>query len=122
MTDAIDGLTRGQVYWIWLDPVVGSEQAGRRPAIIVSTNDLVTGPTVVVVPLTSTIPIVMGAYMTLLRRRPNGLARDSVALCHHVRSVSVRRLARFTGITLGADDMAAIDGALRYVLGLEDAA
>lgn len=122
MTDERGGLLRGQVHWTWLDPVVGSEQAGRRPSVIVSTNDLATGPTVVVVPLTSTMPAVMGAYMALLPRQRTGLPRDSVALCHHVRSVSVRRLGRFTGVTLGPADMAAVDAALRYTLGLEDAA
>ncbi len=121
MTDAADRLARGQVHWAWLDPVVGSEQQGRRPVVIVSTSDLVTGPTVIVVPLTTTMPAVMGAYMALLPRQRTGLPRDSVALCHHVRSVSVRRLGRPTGVTLGTDDMAAVDAALRYTLGLEDA-
>ncbi len=119
--DPQDGLTRGQVRWLWLDPIVGSEQAGRRPAVIVSTSDMATGPTVIVVPLTSSMPSAMGPYMAFLPRQRTGLPRDSVALCHHVRSVSVRRLGRPTGVTLGPDDMAAVDAALRYTLGLEDA-
>ena len=41
-----DDLRRGQLHWAFLDPVVGSEQAGRRPVIIVSGPDLLVGSTV----------------------------------------------------------------------------
>lgn len=116
-----EDLQRGQLHWAWLDPVVGSEQAGRRPVVIVSAPDLLVGPTVVCVPLTSSVPDFLPAFEVLLPAARTGLARDSVALCHQIRVLSLRRLRRQIG-QLGADDMRAIDAALLYALGLEDAA
>lgn len=116
-----DDLRRGQLHWAWLDPVVGSEQAGRRPVIIVSGPDLLVGPTVVCVPVTSSIPDTLPAFEVLLPASRSGLTRDSVAMCHQIRVLSLKRLRRMIG-DLGADDMRAIDAALLYALGLEDAA
>jgi mRNA interferase MazF len=120
VTERPQDLRRGQLYWAWLDPAVGSEQAGRRPVVIVSTDDLLVGPTAIVVPLSSRIPDRMPAFLVPLPRAQTGLARDSVALCHQVRALSVRRLVQPAGPDLGETDMRAIAGALRYALGLED--
>lgn len=49
-------ITQGSVVWAWLDPAVGREQAGRRPVLVVSSdeyNDVVT-TLLVVVPLSTT--------------------------------------------------------------------
>ncbi|NJN95420.1 MAG: type II toxin-antitoxin system PemK/MazF family toxin [Anaerolineales bacterium] len=48
---------RGEIYWVELDPVKGSEQGGLRPALIVQ-QDIGNrySPTTVVVALTRTIP------------------------------------------------------------------
>jgi mRNA interferase MazF len=47
-------MQRGEVFWFEPDPVLGSEQAGRRPAIVL-TRDAVnsTSPVIIVVPLTT---------------------------------------------------------------------
>jgi mRNA interferase MazF len=47
---------QGEVWFVDLNPVVGREQAGRRPAIVVSVDQLGTGPSglCIVVPLTTT--------------------------------------------------------------------
>lgn len=47
---------RGEIWWVSLDPIQGHEQAGRRPAVVVSTNLFNTGPSdlVMVVPMTRT--------------------------------------------------------------------
>ena len=45
------GLEQGTVFWAWLDPAVGREQAGRRPVVVVSSDgyaDVVTSLLVVV--------------------------------------------------------------------------
>ena len=116
-----DDLRRGQLHWAFLDPVVGSEQAGRRPVIIVPGPDLLVGSTVVCVPGTLSIPDVLPAFAVSLPATRSGLARDSVAMCHQVRVLSLMRLRRQIG-QLSAEDMRAIDAALLYALGLEDAA
>lgn len=110
---------RGEIHWAYLDPVLGSEQAGRRPAVIVSADELLVGPTAVVVPLSSRVPERVPAFQVLLPRARTGLSRDSVALCHQIRAVSTRRLVGRIGRDLGDDDLLAIGDALRYVLGLE---
>ena len=114
-------LRRGQIWWAWLDPVVGSEQARRRPVVIVCADDLLVGPTVIAVPLTSTASDPMPAFKVPLAADGAGLTRDSFALCQQVRVLSLKRLGRLVG-QVAPDDMRAIDRALLYALGLEDAA
>lgn len=47
-------ISRGDVYWVNLDPVVGSEIQKTRPALVVSPNDLNQAlPRVIIAPLTS---------------------------------------------------------------------
>lgn len=115
------GLRRGQIWWAWLDPVVGSEQAGRRPVVIVSTDDLLGGPTVIVVPLSTRAQEPWPAFVARVRAGASGLPRDSGAWCNHIRSISVERLVRPIG-EVPEGDMRAIDLALLYAIGLEDAA
>ncbi|MCY7417657.1 MAG: type II toxin-antitoxin system PemK/MazF family toxin [Chloroflexi bacterium] len=122
MTGEPIGLRRGQLHWAYLDPVIGSEQAGRRPVVIVSIDELLLGPTLVVVPLTSRVPVHMPPQYVLLPRSRTGLAQDSVALCHQVRAISTRRLVGRAGNDLNEADMAAIGYALRYVLDVEQVA
>jgi len=114
-------LRRSQIWWAWLDPVVGSEQAGRRPVVIVSADELLIASTVVAVPFTTSTQHGSAAYRVPLTAERTGLKRDSVALCHQVRVLSVMRLRRRVG-QLSSEDMRAIDAALLYTLGLEDAA
>ena len=116
-----DDLRRGQLHWAFLDPVVGSEQAGRRPVIIVSGPDLLVGSTVVCVPVTLSIPDVDAALAVYQAATPSGHPRGSVAKLPDVTVLSLMRLRRQIG-QLSAEDMRAIDAALLYALGLEDAA
>ena len=118
---AREDLRRGQLWWAWLDPAVGSEQAGRRPVVIVSGADLLVGPTVMVVPLTSSFPERLPAIYVRMGHADAQLSRESVALCHQVRAISTRRLVRRIG-NVPETEMRAIDRALLYALGLEDAA
>jgi mRNA interferase MazF len=96
-------MSRDQLQWsVWLvdlDPVVGSEQAGRRPVIIVSkeTANAVL-PVVTALPLTSRKA---GRRIypneALLDEGCAGLTRESVAMAHQLRTVSKQRLAQKLG-------------------------
>jgi mRNA interferase MazF len=110
---------RGDVYDVDLDPTEGSEQAGRRPVVIVSRNAINAGSSVVVgVPLTTHRPQRRLYPSHVLVRAPDdGLTADSVALCEQVRALSKTRLARQRG-TLSALAMARIDRALAIALDL----
>ena len=51
---SVKAIKRGDVYWVNLDPTVGSEIRKTRPAVVVSANDLNHAlPRVIVAPLTS---------------------------------------------------------------------
>lgn len=100
---------RGQVWWVRFD-----DDAGRRPAVIVSNNGRNRSlATVLVVPL-STAP--RPDIPTIVRMSPADGATGS-AQCDHVREVPIARLAgRAFGLTPAT--IRAIDEGLREALGL----
>ena len=111
-------INRGDLYYADLNPVVGSEQGGIRPVLIIQNN---TGnkhsPTVIIAAITSkamkaTLPThcVLSAHA--------GLDRDSVVLLEQIRTVDKRRLKDHVG-TLGQDDMSAVNKALAISVGLK---
>jgi mRNA interferase MazF len=114
-------LRRGMVIDVRLDPVQGSETGKTRPCVIV-TNDTYNArvPVIQVVPITEWNDR-KGQIVTnveLLPTRQNGLTKRSLADCLQTRPIDHRhRLVRSRG-SVSADDLAAIDEALRVVFGL----
>jgi len=104
---------RGDVYWVNLDPVVGTEIRKTRPAVIVSNNSCNRyGTRVVVLPITSNVDSVYpGEAMVDVK------GRAGRALGDQIRSIDKRRLKTRLS-TLTADEMARIDEALAITLGL----
>ena len=90
-------MQRGDVVWVTLDPVVGSEVGKRRPAVVVQ-NELanLTSPTVTVVPLSSSVRRVY-PFQVMIPAAESGLPRPSKALCEQIRTLSRQRI----GPTLG---------------------
>lgn len=109
---------RGEVYWTSLDPVVGSEQGGTRPAVVVQ-NDLGNerGRTTIIAPVSSKVRL--GGYPFVVRIPDGTLPRPSVVNCGHVRNVDKSRLSATPIAKLDAETMVEIDEALRVSLGLE---
>lgn len=108
---------RGETWQVDFDPTVGREQAGRRPALIVSDNALNGGPRglVVVIPLTGAV---RGLPSHVLVTPPEGgLTKPSVIMTEQVRSVSKDRLGRRLG-SVTRETMDQVDHLLRIVLGL----
>lgn len=105
---------RGEVYWIALDPPVGSEAKKTRPAIIVSNDSMNQhGTRIVVVPLTSNIDSCYpGEALVTVK------GKSSRALGDQIRSVDKLRL-RGKLDTLTKSDVEAIDRALFITLNLE---
>jgi mRNA interferase MazF len=84
-------IAQAQVWWVNLDPTIGSEIRKTRPAVIVSPDELNAHlNTVVVVPLTSG-----GAYPFRIPTKVRG--RDGVAAVDQVRTIDKRRLTRKIG-------------------------
>lgn len=108
---------RGEVYYVDLGQPVGHEPAFRRPAVVVSVDILNNGPggLVLVVPVTSA-SYGLRSHVEL-DPSSSGLEHTSFARCDHVRVVSTERLSTRLGL-LDAEDLSAVDQALRFVLDL----
>jgi mRNA interferase MazF len=73
------------------------EQAGRRPAVILQTDDLSVLSTVVILPLTTQLKRAGFASTVRIPAKEAGQDRDSVALCHQIRVLDRRKLIRKIG-------------------------
>jgi len=109
--------SRGDLWLAYLDPVVGHEQGGTRPVLVISSQQFnsLHRNLVVVVPLTSTPPRI--ELHVAVPAGVGGLETDSAILCDQVRAISRRRLKRWRG-TLDPGTMAEVDDVLRTVFGL----
>lgn len=95
-----------------LDPVVGSEQGGRRPVLIIQ-NDMgnLHAPTVIAVPLTgSQSKPTLPTHVTIAAGE-GGLWRESIVLCEQVRTLEKTRLQRLVG-TLSIEKIRQVEKAL----------
>jgi mRNA interferase MazF len=109
--------SRGDVWRVDLKPTGGHEQAGVRPAVVVSVDLFNQGPAglVVVLPLTTTA---RGVPLHVPVDPPEGgLRQRSFVKCEDVRSVSIVRLVDRWG-QLSARTMLLVDDRLRILLGL----
>ena len=110
---------RGDIYYADLSPVVGSEQGGVRPVLIVQ-ND--TGnrhsPTVIAAAITSQTGKARLPTHISVAALSCGLPKESVILLEQVRTLDKRRLREKTG-SVSAEAMDRVDRALGISLGLE---
>lgn len=88
---------RGDVFYVNLDPVVGSEIGKTRPAIVLQ-NELAnkSSPTVTVIPLSTSVGRVF-PFQVLIPAGEGGLEHDSKALCEQIRTLSTKRLLNRLG-------------------------
>ena len=110
---------RGDIYYADLSPVVGSEQGGMRPVLIVQ-ND--TGnrhsPTVIAAAITSQMGKARRPTHIQLQGQSVGLSRDSVILLEQIRTIDKSRLRERMG-RLDENTMSAVDGAIAVSFGLQ---
>ena len=110
-------IKRGQIYYADLSPVVGSEQGGLRPVLIIS-NDIGNHHA----------PIVIAAAMTsriYKKRLPTqvildttcGLHKESMVECEQLRTLDKRRLKMLIG-TIDSQQMCEVDKAIAISLGI----
>lgn len=111
-------IRRGDVVLCDLNPVVGTEQAGVRPAVILQTDRAnAVSPHTIIAPFTTKIRQVLLPSHVLVPVGVGGLSRDSVVLCEQIRVIDKRRIARVLG-HLDTRYLAEIEKALCTVLEL----
>jgi mRNA interferase MazF len=119
---------RGEIYFVALDPVIGREQAGTRPVLIVSDDVINSKPLVVTVVVGSSGDRWPGDYPTNVRvsAAESGLPKETVFLCFQFRSLDHSRFQDASGRTvaragrLSLERMAVVDRAIKLALCLKD--
>lgn len=109
---------RGEIYYADLSPVVGSEQGGIRPVLIVQ-NDIGNrhSPTVIAAAITSRQDKNRLPTHIEVRADKCGLARDSIVLLEQIRTIDKKRLGDKMG-ELDLNSMNKVDTALSISFGL----
>lgn len=89
---------RGDIYYADLSPVVGSEQGGIRPVLVIQ-NDIGNkySPTVIAAAITSQINKAKMPTHIELAAKDYGLNKDSVILLEQIRTIDKRRLREKIG-------------------------
>ena len=115
---AVHKCRRGEIYIADLNPIVGHEQRGRRPVLIIQ-NDIgnLHSPTTIVAPLTASFT--KKVYPTEVRVKAGaaGLPKDSSILLNQIKAIDKRRLENHVG-QLDAGTMRQVDEAIKISLGL----
>lgn len=110
-------IKRGELYYADLSPVVGSEQGGVRPVLVVQ-NDVGNkySPTVIAAAVTSKINKAKLPTHIELPSNTYGLQKDSVILLEQIRTLDKRRLKERIG-ELSETTMSRVDNAILISLG-----
>ena len=110
-------IKRGELYYADLSPVIGSEQGGVRPVLVVQ-NDIGNkySPTIIAAAVTSKINKAKLPTHIELSAIDFGLQRDSVVLLEQIRTIDKRRLKERIGL-LPENTMLMVDNALLISLG-----
>ena len=110
-------INRGDLYSACLDPVVGSEQGGIRPVLVIQ-NDVGNrySPTVIVLAVTGQVNKARLPTHVPVLAGENGLQKDSVILAEQIRTLDKRRLRERIG-SIGPEIREQVSQALRISLG-----
>lgn len=110
---------RGEIWWVEWSPARGSEQAGRRPSLVVQ-SDAPNGnpnyPNTIVVTVSSQgrqVP----SHVLISATEESGLDHDSYAKCEQIMTISKERLEENIG-RVTSDEMLQVDRALKRMLNL----
>jgi len=109
------------IYRASLDPVVGSEQGKSRPVLVISEDDINALLNIVnIIPLTSLKDgRIIYPNEALIPAQLSGLEKDSVALCHQIRTIDKKRLSKQYGYLSDKKIQEQIIEALKFQLGLK---
>lgn len=107
---------RGEIYYADLDPVIGSEQGGLRPVLILQNNvGNMYSPTVVIVPITSRMT--KNELPTHVKISTEVLEKNSIALLEQIRTIDKIRLDAYIG-KVPSKEMKMIENAFLISVGI----
>lgn len=108
---------RGEIYYADLSPVIGSEQAGVRPVLIVQ-NDVGNkfSPTIIAIAITSKQKVRLPTHIEIEGTR-YGLDKDSVILAEQIRTLDKKRLREKVG-KLDEETMEKVKKAIEISFGI----
>ena len=111
-------IRRGDVYYVDLEPIKGSEQGGNRPALVISNNiGNHYGPTVIIAIITSQDkPSHMPTHVVI---QSNCLSLPSTVVLEQIRTIDKCRIGEYIGC-LSHFDMRHVDHALGVSIGLNE--
>jgi mRNA interferase MazF len=109
--------SRGDVWEVSLDPTIGREQAGTRPALVLSIDKFNHGPAELVIVLPITSKNKNQPLHVAVTPPEGGLSLPSFIKCDDIRSVSKQRLKRFCG-TVAAQTLAEVEKRMKILLQL----
>lgn len=112
-------LLRGQLHWVSWQPARGSEQAGRRPALVIQTDSFNRSErytnTIVAAVTTTDRPVPV--HIAIDPDAQNGLDIRSFVMCEQLMTISRERLDGYIG-AVDESTMASVDAALKRILQL----
>ena len=114
------GICRGEIYFVNLDPVKGREQAGKRPVLVLSVDEINDLPLVVTVVVGTKGENISHNYPTNVRLLPeeSGLPIETLFLCFQIRSIDKNRFPEKPAGKVSGKTLEKIERAARFCLGL----
>ena len=113
----MEPIRRGKVFYATLDPILGSEQGGERPVLIIQADfNNLSSPTTIIAPITCQYKT--GSVDTHVYLNHNALDWRSIALLEQIRTIDKQRLGRYVGRVSGRT-MRAVEQAIHHSLGLK---
>ena len=113
-------IKRGEIYLVDLNPIKGKEQAGRRPVLVLSIDEINGKPLVITVVVGTKGVNIKKDYAVNVRvpAVDSGLKEETVFLCFQIRSLDVNRFPEKPSGKLPDEYMGKIENTVRYCLGL----
>jgi mRNA interferase MazF len=112
-------MRRGEIYFVDLDPIIGREQSGRRPVLVLSTDAINRAPLVVtVVPGTTATGVRRFRTSVLAPAAESGLPNDTYFLCFQIRALDHSRFPANPAGRLSTGLMQDVEDTIRFCLGL----
>ncbi|NLI93836.1 MAG: type II toxin-antitoxin system PemK/MazF family toxin [Peptococcaceae bacterium] len=113
-------IKRGEIFYAELNPVIGSEQGGTRPVLVIQ-NDIGNqySPTTIIAAITSQISKAKLPTHVEVKAKRSGLERDSVILTEQIRTIDKSRLKEKVAV-LDEEVMLRVDEAIEISLGLTE--